>query len=163
MPGMVVGMDEDEMLTRFQDKAEHHAREAERYRIAADVLRDELRSGRSPVRSVRPSQETGQPTDPRGSSMAMVEIVLKDVAAPLHPNDLVIEMERRGWQSTAAHKVNTVRTAAHRLAEQGRVTRIGDGRFAAMPPELPAVPERDLVTADGSGNAQVMHEEVETS
>ncbi len=162
-PGSVPGMpDADDLLARLQDKAEHHAREAERYRVAADVLRDELRmSSRATPRTSRAFGEgspSTPPSDPRTSSMAMVELVLNEADTPMHPNDLVAEMEQRGWQSTATHKVNTVRTAAHRLAAQGRVKHLRDGRFAALGllashEEAAATPEPSAQSGSGSSDA----------
>jgi len=121
----------DDLVVRLRQKAEYHAREAERYRVAASVLEEETRGSRS--RSAREGDRGERvPADPRQSSMAMVELALNESGQVLHPTALVEEMLRRGWQTTAKNPVNTVRTAAHRLVEQGRIQRFPDGNFGRL-------------------------------
>lgn len=137
-------MDEDFVL-RLEQKAEYHRREAERYAIAAGVFRDELRGGRQGRNGSRGDRNRSRrPADPRQSTMAMVEAALNDVDRALTPTELVAEMLRLEWQTSAVNPVNTVRTAAHRLVEQGRIQKADDGRFSRL-----GLPDSDA-HADGS-------------
>lgn len=132
-------MDES-LLDRLEQKAVYHAREAERYRVAADVLRDELKgsSGRT-ARSTRAEGRSVRVDDPHRNTKAMVEVALNQSPRPLHPTDLVSEMLRLGWETTAHNKLNTARTAALRLSEDHRIKRTDDGRYARL--GLPDLPE----------------------
>lgn len=126
-----------DIVAQLERKAEHHAREADRYRIAADVMRDELRTR---VRNRRP-RVYGEPADPHRSTMAMAELAVNQSSRPLHPTEMVSEMEKLGWETTAVNVVNTVRTAASRLVEQNRIERVGDGLYCRLRQPSPAAPD----------------------
>lgn len=149
---MVYGgcMDED-LVCRLEQKAEHHAREAERYRVAAEVLRAEMPgSRRSGKRG--PDRERGgrTPADPRHSTMAMVERALNGSGRPLKAQELVEEMRRLDWQTEAANPVNTARTAAHRLVDQERIQRSPDGRFGRLGLPVDGESSEDRESAAGA-------------
>lgn len=130
---MYSGFMDDDMVVRLEQKAEHHAREAERYRIAAQVIRAELGGSRRSAATRRDSERTLRvPDDPRTSTMAMVERALNENDRALHPTELVDEMLRLEWRSKAEHPVNSVRTAAHRLVDAGRIQRLDNGLFARL-------------------------------
>lgn len=123
---------DDNLLDRLEEKAVYHAREAERYRVAADVLRSELKGSGRNARSARAEGRTAdRADDPRANTKAMVERALNDSPRPMQAAELVEEMLRLGWETTAQNKLNTARTAASRLVEDGRIERIA-GRYARL-------------------------------
>ncbi len=121
--------DDSALLLRLEQKAEYHAREAERYRVAAEVLRAETVGRRGP-RGGRDADGSAQ--DPRASTIAMVEVALNEAGRPLDPKALLDEMKRLGWETDAANPLNTARTAAHRLVQRGRIQRLADGAYARL-------------------------------
>lgn len=150
-PGCSIILMDESFLERLEQKAEHHAREAERYRIAAEVLREEMRGVRG-VRATRSDGRVNESTsgDPRQNTKAMVLRALDQSARPLHPTQLAEEMIRLGWQTNAENRVNTVRTAALRLTEEGRVQRVGS-EYARL--GLPPAEGGDRVVAPGQGDS----------
>lgn len=138
---------DQELLERLEQKAQHHAREAERYRIAADVIRVELRPQRP---SARTRNDPG--SSQRPATSAMVERLLNDSDTALHPNELLKALLEAGWVSDSPTPINTVRAAAHRLAHQGRVERVGDGRYGRLGIQALGDPDEQLVDDDSSMN-----------
>ncbi len=122
-------MSDDDLLARLEEKAVFHKREAERYAIAADVLRGELRGSRGGRSGNAEARAARTPVDPRTNTTAMLEQVLNDASGPMHATELVAEMQKRGWETSSPNPVNLVRTAAHRLADRERARRHPDGRF----------------------------------
>jgi len=150
---------DDDFIERLEQKATYHAREAERYRTAAEVLRKELPGGRSRPRRP-PTEAAGGRADAQQdlvpSTATMIQRALNEAYKPLHPTELVEEMRRLGWQTDVSNPLNTVRTAAHRLASQGAIERVDKGKYARHGLEI--ADETDLnddaqVVTDGSDNA----------
>ncbi len=136
---MLSGMDED-VVSRLEQKAAHFAEQAERYRVAAEVLRGELR-GTRPGKKGREAAGA-RAEDPHQNTAAMVEMALDQADRPLHPKILVEEMQRLGWQTDAVNPLNTARTAALRLVERGRIQRTKDGLYHRLGlPEVAPSPQ----------------------
>lgn len=131
-------MDDDSLLVRLQKKAEYHAHEAERFRIAAEVVREEERGG---TRGAPLSRRT--PSDPRHSTMTMITTVLGDTDAPLDLDTLTARIQEEGWQTESTNPRNTVRTATRRLAERGVLKRTPEGSFALAPEDSEAPGDGD--------------------
>ena len=122
-------MDET-LLERLVRKAEYHAEQAERYRVAADVVRGETQPSRSTAMTTR---RTGEP---RKSTMGMIQYSLGQSSDPVDLPTLTRLMQEAGWETTSATPSNTVRTALHRLMERGAVHRDDVGRFMMAPQDV---------------------------
>lgn len=104
-----------DFITRLEEKAAYHAREAKRYKTAADVIRSE---SWGPLRRRH-----------NGVVGSMVLTVLDDAESPLDLSVLTQRMLERGWQTDSQNPYNTARNGALRLVERGTIQRLPDGRF----------------------------------
>ena len=113
--------DDRPLAQRLRDKANFHAREAERYRIAADVVDAEERTA---------GRRRGTSPDPRHSSTHMARQVILSDPKEWTVQELLDEMLAQGWQSDAVNQLNTVRTAISRVASQdAEIVRTATGRY----------------------------------
>lgn len=101
-----------ESLAREHDqKANEHQREAERYRAAAALLREDSTSGLV-VRHPRPRVDGRRP---EGGTMSLAIKVLRDLDTPASPSELVELMKMKGWRTSSTNPTNTLRTALRRM------------------------------------------------
>lgn len=120
------------LLSRLEQKAEHHTREAERYRVAAEVVRSEVRmSGRTPTRNTHTTRRTT--AVPGRGTISMIQEVLSEAGVALDLNTLTDRMLAGGWETTSQVPQNTVRTAAMRLTDRSVVVRDSEGRYGLKP------------------------------
>lgn len=141
--------DDESLADRLRAKAMWHQREADRYSTAADVVEAEAR----PV--VAPSRPRASHAKSSSTSMAL-GVINSDDRRWTVP-EIMAEMNARGWVTNADNVVNTVRTAAARLAAQGQIERVGNGLYQRRqsPPassEL-ASPQASDETAPDQGEA----------
>lgn len=142
-------MDTDKaMLGRLEQMAAFHAREAERYRTAAEVVRVEIYGAASPKpqtlevqhkadASVMRNGTKGRSGSPRRGgptgTMAMIPQVLGNAPAPITLAKLTELMLEAGWETTSGTPSNTLRTALLRMQRSGEVVRDKVGRYAMSP------------------------------
>lgn len=162
------------LLDQLRTKAEWHAREAERYRTALEVVQAEAGSAGgadsvgAPLDTPNASPDMPASTArraraPRSATMGLLETTVNAEGRDWTVPALVSAMDAAGWDTPVENKVNTVRTAISRLAERGVVERVRPGvyrrydrgdsaRDNAVDLVVAAVTS-DLPTLNGSGSS----------
>ena len=82
----------------------------------------------------QPISESPRPVGPRSASASpsgpqLVEQVLSESDTTWNAADMLAEMLRREWQSTASNPIDAVRTALSRAVSKGVAERAGEGRY----------------------------------
>ena len=117
-----------EMLARLEAKAQFHAQEAERYRVAIDVIRGESETG-APKRQPVPSRRARSSGDSGKSTPAMILRALAASSEPLDIAAITARMLDLGWQTESAAPTNTVRTAIGREVVKKTVRKADNRRY----------------------------------
>ncbi len=126
------------LLAQLKAKADWHAREAERYRTAVEVVSAELPAQADTEQTLPVSSKTDDPGPTlqvslaRSNTMKMVATTINsDVEREWTISALLDAMNIAGWETNVGNRLNTVRTAVSRLADRGGVERVRQGVYRA--------------------------------
>jgi hypothetical protein len=121
--------DDQTPVALLREKAAHYADLSAEYSRAADLLEREMPTIQGAPGSTPVVRRRAAASDPKKSTMAMIEAVLTTTSEPLDPPTLTEAMREQGWDTDSVNPTNTVRTALSRLVERRAVERVDGGRF----------------------------------